>query len=175
MTMAIIFVVLSQKLITENMKKLIPITLLLVNGICFAQDITIKKGLGWPMQVEISGSVPNWEEASVCENANQAGKTIDDSQKTKGLYLGVTVIVNGEEKDFPVHVVRGRFKETYTLSAYSMVSSGGGDMTWVAALWRGRQNRDCCAAFNSSPCEYCRKNGYHLTNRIARNTLEYDY
>lgn len=155
------------------MKKLIPIALLLINGICFAQEIQIKKGIGFPLTVEVTGSVHKSAECFEYNCKDGQGITMDNRIPQQGYFLGVTAIIGGEEMDFAYRVkpVSGRFKETYTLSASALAKGGGGNVTWVAALWRVMEHKNCCAAQNNGrACKYCNKNGFHLESRVTKAT-----
>ena len=131
-----------------------------------AQEIEIiNEGIVVPYAVKIKGHVPN---SSTCIEVTGSG---DNTQRLKydGLFLGVTAIIDGEEKDFGVRIVNGRFKEEYSISMYDMSD----DIKWIACLWKGKMRKENCAMRNNgNPCQYCRKNGYHLDERVARAVLE---
>jgi hypothetical protein len=123
---------------------------------------------GYSHIVEVSGYVPKTYSAVELDyKNNEVTRT-----KEEGLFLGVTAIVGGEEIDFAwkVKPVNGRFKETYEASAPGIIFSGSG-VEWVAALWQGKMTKSYCTYRFNSPCKYCRKNGFHLDERIIRKVL----
>ena len=78
------------------------------------------------------------------------------------LWLGVTAIVDGKERDFPAKKVKGKFSEFYTFDATSsgFMIGRGADVKWIACLWEKKVSK--CG------CIYCKRNGYHMEGRVAR-------
>ena len=89
------------------------------------------------------------------------------STPVDGVWLGVTAIINGEEFDFPVRLVKGKIKEKFTLSLENLASRGGGEIVWVANLWQNKIDSNACELISGSECYYCRKNGYHMHTKIT--------
>ncbi|MFX0208556.1 MAG: hypothetical protein ACFFDT_21420 [Candidatus Hodarchaeota archaeon] len=89
-----------------------------------------------------------------------------------GLWLGVTVFIkyaDGRkvEKDFNTRLVTGSFKEVYTDESGS-IFAGAVETIWSAKLWKGKVYPQACAEWNDDgkPCEYCKRNGYHMWHLI---------
>ena len=124
------------------------------------------KGLCYPLVVEVSGYVPRGYN-SYERHYNKNDRATYESND--GLWLGVTAIVGGEEKDFAwkIKPVKGRFKETYKLSASDLVY-GGSDATLIASLWESKVDKEWCGFSQGSSCKYCIKNGFHLEKRVIQ-------
>jgi hypothetical protein len=104
---------------------------------------------------------------SICIGQSVTVKNMANTQAVvtghapKRCWLGVTAVWNGREKDFPAKPVSGKFSETYSLSIGEMPEAVDSGVTWIACLWEKKV--DNCG------CEYCRRNGYHMEGRIARD------
>jgi hypothetical protein len=78
----------------------------------------------------------------------------------------------------------GDFKKKFDLPSigsrlYEIATKGssGLDVPYVVALWRWKVDRsECKNGPNGGPCEWCRKNGYHLEDRvdIGRGTWSFE-
>lgn len=125
------------------MKKLLPLllTLALVVG-AWAQE------LGLSLKLDAKGKRP--------------AKLVVDGQVAKAAWLGVSfypygtqnVLQDGKHEVLQIPV--GRFEHVFTIADRLL---GGGV---EAALWE----RKVMSANCSGPCEWCKKNGYHLENQI---------
>ena len=126
---------------------------------------------------EISGKVPGSArcgEATLKEVVLGAGpnkgkkvKVVSISHDTKGLWLGVTALIDGSEKDFPAEVVTGNFKKSY--SVFDDVSNNpAATVEFVACLWTTKWSSEACAFENGKKCSYCENNGYHMDGEVVR-------
>lgn len=80
------------------------------------------------------------------------------------LWLGYTVYWNdGHEQDYEPMKVKGNFSKTLTFNALHPE----GLRNIVVCLWRYKVSSSECAKDNDgTACEYCRKNGCHMEDRI---------
>lgn len=147
----------------------------------FSQEVKIEKNI---VGAKISGVVPSSEqcyvgkvgEKTILQGPNK-GKTVktvvvDYSQGEKGLWLGITAIINGEEIDYACVKVEGHFAHDAPVSLIKLfdTSTNPLDVTWVARLWGAKVPADICpymSGHNGQPCKYCKKNGYHMERPIA--------
>ena len=85
------------------------------------------------------------------------------------LWLGCTFFPDtNREFDLGVRRVRGRFKESFTIPVTSVPEMRA---SYVVALWRWKVDRsECHRGENGRACKYCVRNGYHLEDRIDRET-----
>jgi len=83
------------------------------------------------------------------------------------LWLGCTVEYNnGIEMDLDVKKVNGSFDTTFY---YKLDPEGVREV--IVALWRWKVDKgECAKNHGGQACEWCNKNGYHLEDRIARET-----
>ena len=86
-------------------------------------------------------------------------------ESTRTDYIGLTVDTddNGSfdinDKDYFPRSVNGEFNETFSIMADRDEVAG---KRYIVSLWN-RKVDDC-------GCNWCDKNGYHLENRLARDT-----
>jgi len=94
------------------------------------------------------------------------------------LWLGFTFFYPKDYvEDKPVKKVRRSFKESYTVSP---TRAARGEVKYVASLWRWKVDISECKAVcvycrdkemhkehKYEPCQYCKKNGYHMEGRMA--------
>ena len=99
--------------------------------------------------------------------------------EVKDMFMGITVIGETEdgylwlgctlwpdeikERDFPVRKVSGRFEESFGVPEINA--------DYVVALWRWKVDKDeCHNGEGGKACKYCVRNGYHMEDRIARES-----
>lgn len=89
------------------------------------------------------------------------------------LWLGCTVIhKSGREQDLEAKhsgkcliFCSGDFREKFKMPA--SLTSGEISLDYVVALWRWKvEQSECHKGRNGGPCEWCRRNGYHLEDRV---------
>lgn len=105
---------------------------------------------------------------NVSKSFNANGMTIFvEGYTSQKLYLGATVIFNKKyewmnEYDFKdVRMVKGTINEKFTIP-YAYIKRVPEGVNWIVALWE-KKVKNC-------GCEYCKKNGFHLEGRVARDT-----
>ena len=93
-------------------------------------------------------------------NATVTGRTEGGS-----LWLAYTVRWNdGLEKDYEPMKVKGDFSKTLS---FQVRPQGLSEV--IVCLWREKVSSSECAKRNGGqPCQYCRKNGFHMEDRIDR-------
>jgi len=47
-------------------------------------------------------------------------------------------------------------------------------LPYVIALWEKKVNFSKCTLNNGKPCKYCKNKGYHLEDRVDRETAKYN-
>lgn len=126
----------------------------------------------------ISGHVPDsyqCSESYLTEIVLGAGpdkgkkvKVVAMGHNTKGLWLGVTAVIDGVEEDFPVEVVNGNFSKSYSVS-YDFAKKPTAKVVFVARLWTTKVSAEACAfnSRNGKMCVYCSKNGYHMEGSVV--------
>lgn len=144
------------------------VSFLVPTAVLQGQDVSIRGGLGYPLQVVVKGRVPYGSNHVVIQTAG-------DQTRKKGALLGVTAIINGEDFDFPVEVVKGRFNETYTIPTWKIVQGSASRITWVVSLWRTKFTPLACSQLNGVACSNCKLNGYHLARRQTYKALKWSF
>ena len=77
------------------------------------------------------------------------------------MYLGFTWLTPGGEVDVDVQKVKGNFTKSFTVPLYK-IDKGNMECDYVASLWHKKVKKSKC---KQGPCQYCRKNGYHMEGR----------
>lgn len=100
----------------------------------------------------------------------QVSVTVQGNTSDGPLWLGCTVTYkDGLEYDVPesaVEKVKGKFTGTIL---YRLRPQGVDSVT--VALWRWKVSKKRCAKDNDGePCQYCKKNGFHLEDRQDSET-----
>ena len=72
---------------------------------------------------------------------------------------------DGREIDYPPQRVSDKFRKTLTFQARPQ----GLDEVTVC-LWRYKISKARCEKDNGQACQYCRKNGFHMEDRVDRRT-----
>ena len=99
------------------------------------------------------------------------GISVDVNTNGQRLYLGCTRIIDADvylkEKDFTKGVsrkVKGSFNKKFWLDSYDIqvIVQNRYRVTWIVALWKTKVKNCGCA--------WCNKHGFHLEDRIARDT-----
>lgn len=137
----------------------------------FSRDLDLEIEKESMLSVEVSGFVPDDKKCTVAED--DGSREIKEEDYISGLFLGVTAIVGGEEKDFAYRIepVDGKFSKEYSIRPSDFASKGS-NVKWVVALYERKVERDLCEKFEGgSPCKYCEENGFHLDMRVTRKTL----
>ncbi len=82
------------------------------------------------------------------------------------LWLGCTIrYEDGTEKDRDVKKVKGKFSKTFSSDPIKWAMNEVDSV--VVALWRWKvSSKECAKNRGGTACEYCRKNGYHMEDRI---------
>ena len=120
--------------------------------------LSIKTSGNFSNKVVITGKVSGYS----CHEASKIGPL----EKLPGLWLGITAIVGSKEIDFEPIRVNGNFNESQMLSLQRIVNESGGtakNVRWVVSLWVLKVHAKVCP----NKCSYCRKNGYHMENRVT--------
>jgi hypothetical protein len=90
------------------------------------------------------------------------------------LWLGCTFFPDtNNEIDKPAVKVKGTFTEKFPVPLLGGLTRGEmtGDVDYAVALWRWKVSRsECHDGDSGGPCDWCRKNGYHLEDRVDRAT-----
>lgn len=96
-----------------------------------------------------------------------AGASVSGITEKGSLWLGYTVYwSDGYEKDYPPIKVKGSFSKSLVFQ----VRPQGLDEV-ITCLWRYKVSAKRCAKDNGgTPCQYCRKNGFHMEGRMDRKT-----
>ncbi len=83
------------------------------------------------------------------------------------LWLAYTVYWDdGHEEDYKPKKVKGKFSESLSFQARPQ-----GLSEVVVCLWRDKVSASECAKNNGGKaCEFCRKNGFHMEDRVDRTT-----
>jgi hypothetical protein len=156
-------------------------------GVVLAADVNIKIITFGKLHAgaKISGKVSDSDRCGeaiigdfVVKDGPDKGKTVRGAVwnlDKKGLWLGVTAIIDGSEKDFPVELVQGRFSDKeYSVFTISDIAKGEAppetaSIVWVARLWKWKVTAEVCAHLSSdgNACIYCRRNGYHMKESVA--------
>lgn len=109
-------------------------------------------------RVVITGKVSGYS----CHEAFKRGPL----GKQSGLWLGITAIVGSKKIDFEPIRVNGSIRKSKMLDPQRISNETGGyakKVRWVVSLWVLKVHKRACA----KKCSYCRKNGYHMENRIT--------
>lgn len=127
------------------MKKLASLLVsVFVSSFVFAQNVKIDRSKSNDMTISVEGYT------------------------SKKLYLGATVIFDkrfkyNNEYDFKkTHTVKGTISEKFTIPG-DYVNRIPHGVTWIVALWEKK--------VTNCGCNYCKKNGFHMEGRVAKDTF----
>ena len=83
------------------------------------------------------------------------------------LWLGFTWLTPTGDIDVDVQKVNGDFKKNFTVPLYK-IDKNSMSCKYAVSLWRWKvSKKECNRGPNGGPCNFCKKNGYHMEDRVS--------
>jgi hypothetical protein len=147
------------------------IMLLLCSATLSAQSAVIQKLINKPEKQEVWVVIHSSMESWVGMTFNYDTNNEIDLKLQKVERGGSTVVFDVSQLHKSTNIARRALSDPTRLAKKEI---GGDGIPYAVAVWDKKIGRIKCAMANGKACKYCKKNGYHLENRLARTTDNYN-